>query len=220
MTYDNIKLMIFDVDGTLYNQKKLRFFMLQELLGYYLIRPHKAWQINVLRHFRKEREKRALIASENINIEHSQYLWCQEKVERSVSEIKDIVGKWIHQKPLKYLPYCMYKNASSLLTELKKRKIKTAVYSDYNAEKKIESLGISIDHIYSSEQEEIGALKPNPKGLDYIASTLDIPKKDILFIGDREDRDGACAINAGISYLDVGKGNANLTFANLINYLK
>ena len=76
--------MIFDVDGTLYNQKKLRLFMLLELLIYYLIRPHKVFQLNAIRHFRNEREKRALMFDRNINIGHNQYLWCREKVKQWV----------------------------------------------------------------------------------------------------------------------------------------
>lgn len=217
--FDNIKLVIFDVDGTLYNQKKLRLLVLLELFVHYSVRPHKIWQLNVLRHFRNEREKRALMVDENISIGHNQYIWCQEKVKRSITEIQEIVGMWIHQKPLKFLPFCVYKNVNSLLIHLKNRGIKTAVYSDYKAGKKIQALGISIDYVFNSEQEEIGVLKPNPKGLYYIVDQLGIPKQDILFIGDRKERDGACATNAGISYLDVGGGNANLIFSNLINDL-
>ena len=216
---DGLKLIVFDMDGTLYNQKLLRLFMLLELFFHYLIRPHKSHEINILKHFRNEREKKSFMANENTQIAHNQYIWCQDKVKCPIWEIKDVVRKWIYKKPLKYLPLCMYKSVKPLLSVLKTKNIKSAIFSDYRAEEKVHSLGLSIDYVFSSEQEEIGTLKPSPKGLDYISNKLGIDKNHMLYIGDREDKDGACAYHAGVAYLDVGGGKTNLVFDKLISDL-
>lgn len=213
-----IKLVIFDVDGTLYNQKKLRFLMVLELFFYYLLRPHKYYELKVLWIFRREREKHAM--EQSINIRENQYKWCQEKVEQPIEDIKRIIQKWIFEKPLKYLPYCSYKNAQELITELKRIGILTSVYSDYRAEKKLVSMGIQVDYTFSAEQEQIDVLKPNPKGLNYISTYLQIKKQDILFIGDRLELDGECAKQAGIDYIIVNRKNVNLVYNELIDELR
>jgi len=216
----NYKLVVFDVDGTLYNQKRLRLFMLIELLAFYLFRPHKFYQLRALQHFRKEREKRALIIKDNVNIGLNQYKWCQEKTNLPLEQIQEIVERWIHQKPLKYLSFCRYNNVKQLLTRLRENNIKIAVFSDYKTGGKLEPLDLEVDHVFCSEQKEIGSLKPDPKGLNYIASRLNINKSNILYIGDREEMDGACAKNAGISYLNLDKKNAGDVFSKLLDELK
>ena len=47
----NLKMVIFDIDGTLYNQKKMRLYMALELALYYVVRPWKLGEIKVLMHF-------------------------------------------------------------------------------------------------------------------------------------------------------------------------
>ncbi|MBT8326523.1 MAG: HAD hydrolase-like protein, partial [Bacteroidia bacterium] len=134
---DGYKMVIFDIDGTLYNQKKMRLFMALELAAYYGIRPWRIGEINVLKHFRREREKNALDANKNVNIMENQYKWCQPFVNHSLTEIQTIVETWMHKRPLKYLSKCTYKHVSSYIDNLNEKGVITCAYSDFRGDEKL-----------------------------------------------------------------------------------
>ncbi len=68
-----VKAVIFDVDGTRYNQNKLRIYMLLNLLRYYITSPWCLRELKILRDFRRERERNAFNVEKNI--ESAQYNW-------------------------------------------------------------------------------------------------------------------------------------------------
>ena len=57
------------------------------------------------------------------------------------------------------------------------------------------------DLFVSSDDKNINALKPNPKGLNYIIEYFKCPIEHCIFIGDRFDKDGLCAKYAGLKNL-------------------
>lgn len=204
ISWQRLQLVIFDVDGTLYEQSKLRKIMFFKLITYYIIRPWKYGDLLILYHFRKEREKRAGYSSDNLQDE--QYLWCAEKVSVPVQEVKKVVDKWIFGTPDIYLGTCMYPGVSAFLADLRKYGIKTAVYSDYKSENKLKQMQIYVDMEISSTDKKVNSFKPLPNGLLEILSEMKITDKgNCLFIGDRFELDGLCAENAGIPFLLVSK---------------
>lgn len=213
---DDLKLIIFDVDGTLYDQSKLRGKMVKALLYYYLPRPWKFKDILILYHFRKEREKRAGFQIQNL--ESEQYNWCAEKINVSLVRIKSVVNKWIFDFPNKYLKDCVYPGVNLLFHALEKKRILTAVYSDYDSVLKMKSMELSADLLVSSTDNNINAMKPMPVGLNYILDALKIQDKDkCLFIGDRMELDGMCASSAGIPFLLIDKQRAYNNFYNSLS---
>lgn len=217
--WDTLELIIFDVDGTLYDQAKLRKKMLLALIGHYLLRPWKYKDLLILYHFRKEREKHAGLKVEDL--EKVQYEWCLQKVNSSVAEVRRVVNQWIFNFPNPYLPACKYAGVTSFFEELKKQNIATAVYSDYEAAQKLDYLELQVDLIVSSTQTAINSLKPQPDGLNFILSEMKIKdKRNCLFIGDRTELDGVCAANAGISFLLVNKQKGASFYQELSAKLK
>ena len=111
INYENTRLVIFDVDGTLYNQKELRFYMFIYILIFLIIFPYKFKEILVIWKFRKQREK-----FEN-NLESKKIIFDEEckKISKDlnidVKEIKYIVNKWLIDKPLIFLKKCRKKGA-------------------------------------------------------------------------------------------------------------
>jgi len=199
INYSKTKVVIFDVDGTLYNQQKLRFYMLKHILFYLLKHPLKLKEIRIINEFRKQRETRS---GEKIeNIEAAQYLWAAEKCNVNPDLVKKLVNKWIYEIPLRYLKKCRKTGLNRLFKKIKTNGIKIAIYSDYPSRKKLNALNLRADLIVSSTDIEIDVFKPNPKGLKYIADTLKQSISDCMFIGDRHDKDGVCALNAGMLYV-------------------
>lgn len=196
--WSKVKLVIFDVDGTLYDQSRLRKKMGRRLLSHYLFRPWNAYDLQIIRVFRKERE--LMNFNPVKNIEEAQYSLCASKIKAPAETVKKVIEKWMYQAPLEYLYGCSYPGIQDFFTSLKKRNKKIAVYSDYPATEKLLALGLNADLVVSSTDKEVDALKPDPAGLTYIMKSLDISAEDCLFIGDRDELDGECARKAGMQY--------------------
>jgi phosphoglycolate phosphatase/putative hydrolase of the HAD superfamily len=201
--WNKTRVVIFDVDGTLYTQSKLRTKMLFALMAYYALRPWRLREMLILHHFRAERERRP--RGEYTNLENAQYLWCAEKINYPVEKIKEVVDYWIFNFPLKYLRACVYPGAEAFFNSLRHHNILIAIYSDYKADSKLAAMNLKADLIVSSTDPDIDRLKPDPQGLRYITQKLNVTADECLFIGDRQELDGECAIKANMPYLIVDK---------------
>ncbi|WP_162054850.1 HAD family hydrolase [Pontibacter pamirensis] len=201
--WKGVKAIIFDVDGTLYDQSKLRKKMLAALLSYYVLRPWRLKEMLMLSYFREERERRA--GQGVADLENAQYLWCAEEKGYPVAEIRRIVERWIFQHPVRYLAGCTYPGTQDLFRLLRQKGIKIGIYSDYKAHEKLKAMNLEADLVVCSTDPEVNQLKPNPKGLLYAANQLGFAPEDCLFIGDRQEMDGDCAIRAHMPYLIIDK---------------
>lgn len=201
--WENIKVIVFDVDGTLYTQSKMRKKMLFALLSYYLLRPWKLIELKMLRDFRNEREKRLGFVC--TDLENAQFEWCAQKGNYPVSKVKEVVEYWMFNYPNKYLSDCVYPGTRSFFKALKQRGYRIAIYSDYKATEKLKAMDLEADLVLSSTDSHIDTLKPDPKAIHYISQYFKVLPEECLFIGDRQELDGQCAINAGAPYLIVDK---------------
>lgn len=217
--WESLELVIFDVDGTLYRQSVLRKIMLFKLLSHYMIRPWRYKELLILYHFRKEREKRS--GFRGVDLEEEQYQWCADKVNQKPEVIKEVIEKWIFDLPNRYLKASLYPGVAQFFNDLKQNGIKTAIYSDYNSERKLEKMELVADLQISSTDKRVNSFKPLPAGLLLILSELKITtKENCLFIGDRFELDGVCAENAGVPFLLVEKDKASKDlYTELSNHL-
>ena len=85
----DIRAIIFDVDGTLYDQRKLRIRMFIELCAYYVLHPYQMKELRILSCFRREREKNILKPVENL--EKDQYAWAAASVGTSSEKVRELV---------------------------------------------------------------------------------------------------------------------------------
>jgi putative hydrolase of the HAD superfamily len=216
INWKTLKVLILDVDGTLYDQSKLRKRMLIELLKYYIVRPLKLKELLILYHFRALREKMA--GFEGTDLESEQYLWCAAKLEVPVEKVKSVVKKWIFEFPNPFLMECSYPGIKSLIQLLNQHRLGTAIYSDYSAVEKLKALdNLCVDLVVSSTDKQISCLKPSPKGLIFIMEKMNIISSECLYIGDREEIDGFCAAAARIPFINISKHNP-VTFYHQLTY--
>lgn len=200
------KAVLFDMDGTLYSQPKLRLSMAGELFFYFFRHPLHLKELFILMEYRRCREHWNTDASyHGVSLEEEQYLFTAKRRKTSPEQVKEIITRWMHTHPLSLLPKCRDHQLAAVIHELQKQSVITAVYSDYPAAAKLKALDIQTDYIFCSSDPDINCMKPNPKAMTVILKKLDISAEDAIMIGDRYSKDGLAAKNAGMDYIILPK---------------
>lgn len=197
MDFNKYDLYVFDVDGTLYYQNKLRLIMGSRLLAYYLLHPLKVKDLIIIKNFRSIRE-----AAKDTN---GLFDITAKKCNVSVSRVNEVIKKWIYENPIDALIASKDDTLLAIIDKLKANGKTVAIWSDYEADDKLKALQLSTDYVYTAEQERVGELKPSPKGLNLIMSDLRVAKDKTIMIGDRMVKDGEAAKKAGCDYLILSK---------------
>lgn len=198
LDWKDIDLVVFDVDGTLYDQRRLRFAMLRRLLT-------AAWQsrsldtLRTLRTFRHVRE--ALGEEPNADFIRLQYTRTAQRHNKTEDEVRALATEWLEQRPLPLLAACRYPHLDRLFAGLREAGKQIAVFSDYPARDKLAALGLQARPIVCATDADIARLKPDPFGLLAILRRTGVPARRALMIGDRIDRDAAAASRAGMRAL-------------------
>jgi phosphoglycolate phosphatase/putative hydrolase of the HAD superfamily len=216
--WSSIRLVILDVDGTLYRQRPLRIRMLFRLLSYFLIRPHRWKSFYWLHRFRSMREH---IPSGPYGeaLESYQYRIPAEALGIDPQQVRQVVARWIHQEPLPYLKACKYPEVDSFLQGLSARGISYTFYSDYPLQEKLRAMEIPFSRAFSSEDVEIDRMKPDPAGLEYIRTLHGLEPGQCLMIGDRHEKDGKCAEAASMPCLIIDQSDDQF-YTRLYNRLQ
>ena len=190
------KAWLVDLDGTLYAPSPVKILMAAEL-------ALAGWSAAaVLRRFRAEHERVRELGLEGdpfaLQIERT-----AEALGRSPGDVEGQVRRWMIERPGRWLSAF---RRQALLAEIEAFRGgggRTALVSDYPAQRKLEALGASalFDAVVASgEPGGPRRLKPHPDGLLRAASALEVEPSACLVIGDRDDADGAAARAAGMAF--------------------
>ncbi|HET8727427.1 MAG TPA: HAD-IA family hydrolase, partial [Alphaproteobacteria bacterium] len=194
-----VRAVIFDVDGTLYDQRALRRRMGAALLRRCLADPKEVGTVRILKAFREMREVLAEEEAEGVAVE--QYARPARRLGVPVERVQGAVETWINEHPLAHLPACRFEGLDRLFEGLRRSGRPIAVLSDYPSQAKLAALGLAADLHVSALDPDVDRLKPHPKGLLCAVARLGLRPEDCLLIGDRDERDGECARRAGVPYL-------------------
>ncbi|MDR2633865.1 MAG: HAD family hydrolase [Treponema sp.] len=172
------RAVILDMDGTLYYQIPLRICMFFELLCYYGAHIKNLSSLCTLREYRKAYERGRL------------------------GERNRLIDFWMQEKPIPYIRLFRDKKLLVFMQALKHKGTKIVLYSDYPLEQKIKALSpFHADYYFCASDEPIQCLKPDTQGIRHIIAILHIPVENMVFIGDRYDKDGKCAEAVGMDYI-------------------
>ena len=185
---------MFDVDGTLYRQRPLRLRMARDLL-FHAVSKLDLNTIVVLANYRRIRE--GLADKQVADFERILIAETASATANALDAVRAIVSEWVEQRPLSYLADCLYPGLPQLFAGLRREGKIIGILSDYPAEAKLSALGLTANLIVSASDENIGLLKPHPRGLEWMIAAAGVKAHTTVLIGDRADRDGVVARRVG-----------------------
>lgn len=205
------RAIISDFDGTLYYQFPVRILMALWLIIYYVIFPLKIKELFFLREFRRLQEKRFGANTENFY--HSQIDRASRLYKLNPDKAKSIINLWMITRPLRIIKLFRRRYLLASLRSCQESGIKIIIYSDNPVKEKISAINFTPDYAFWSCDEIIKCMKPDSSGLRNIINLLGLPENQVLYIGDRYDRDGLCAQSAGINYIDIKNFNEGAIYS-------
>ena len=193
---NGVQTVVLDLDGTLYDKTGLARRMVRRLW----------WCLPLLAAERLARK----------NMHYVQYASQEEffgaffrHMSRGHWWTKSMAATWYHTT---YMPtmirlirryHSPRPEVMALVEEAKAKGLQLAIYSDYGCViEKLEALGIDpslFDLMVSAP--ELGALKPSEPCARRVMELLNAKPETTLFVGDREDKDGASAKAVGARFL-------------------
>jgi HAD superfamily hydrolase (TIGR01549 family) len=194
----NTKLIVFDLDGTLYNKRGLSLRMVL----------HAPMDI---RKMQAERATRASMKGMWLGDEKHFYETFFQRMAARMHCSATAAEQWYNQRymPLmvkmigKYQPLSEW--VMPFIAECKEKGVKMVVLSDYEyAEEKLRALGLNpelFDWVASAPL--LGGLKPAPELMYIITERMGVAPQDCLVIGDRDDTDGEMARRTGAQFRKV-----------------
>jgi putative hydrolase of the HAD superfamily len=197
---DRLKVVVFDVDGTLYRQGPLRRAMFLRLLRLTLGQPLEGWRtFRTLQAYRHAQEE--LRGDLSGDLAAAQIRVACVRTNSDHGSVAERVERWMEQEPLAFLPGCMHVGLVDFLHACKARGLRLAVLSDYPAAAKLRALGIAdlFDFDLCAQAPEVGVFKPHPRGLMVVAERLGVTVDECLYVGDRAEVDAAAAEAAGMA---------------------
>lgn len=198
INWADIRLVVFDVDGTLYDQRAMRLRMLRELLGD-VLRSRSLTVPRIVRTYRRLRE--ALGDAGAGDFEDVLIARTAEKHGLARETVRAVVTEWIETRPLAHVRACRYPHVCELFAALKRQGKAIGVFSDYPAVEKLRAMELPADHVVAAGDTGVGFLKPHPRGLEVLMQAAGTGPAETILVGDRVERDGEAARRAGVTAL-------------------
>jgi putative hydrolase of the HAD superfamily len=194
LDFRTIKLVSWDVDGTLYSARSMRLHLLQLLI----------------RRVAAGEGRRALHDFRLLKRFHAR-IEAARSEEGTLGESNDTVD----QEEMRSIQHRWYEPAIRLagpqpglapvLSHFREKNVRQVAWSDYECDYKIDALGLTGWFAATYAGERLGVVKPNPGALERIASDFSTPIQSILHIGDRPETDARAAFLAGCPCMILGR---------------
>ncbi len=214
-----VRAILFDVDGTLYHQGRMRRAMALRILKAHVLQPWLGLStFRSLQAYRRAQE--TLRAGRPIDGDLSEAQFRLVSSEND-SPVRDIVCRWMEQEPLKLVLRFRFDDLEELLAAARAAGLKLGVFSDYPATGKLEAMGLLryFDAVVCAQDRDVQRFKPDPRGLQIALQRLGVESGDALYVGDRPKVDAEAARAAGMRFCILGQEKGVRCYRQLIERL-
>ena len=201
-----IRAVAYDVDGTLYSLWPMRYLMAWEIFTALARRPRRIWrEMRICRIYRSLLHGLRGMPAPDPPVEDPQLHAAAKELGVDADEIRAIVHEWVARRPLRFLRRLAYPHILQAIGALHRAGVPQGVYSDYPPRSKLEAMGIAdfMKAVVWSGERQVGQFKPSPRGFLRTAELLGVEPAEVLYVGDRDNVDGAGARAAGMQFLPV-----------------
>ena len=189
------KIVVFDLDGTLYNKRGMvRRMMCGALLDWRMMLIERRTRKQLMGRWMGDRESfynlffQTMANGHRFSASYARWWYSTRYMPLMVKIIK---------KHYQLVPWVM-----PFIQQCKKLGVRLVVLSDYgHTTEKLQALGLEqsmFDWVVSAP--ELGGLKPAPQLMARVAEQMGVQPNQCLVIGDREDTDGELARAVGATY--------------------
>lgn len=202
MNVKKFKAVIFDFDGTLYDNSGIgKALVFSAPLDMFKIRADRIARKRLWGCDENSQEKFDEIfferASKFAHVSSKKYKkWYEERYQK------------IFLNALKKKRFRARPNVEKIFSSLCESGAKIAIFSDYkNVRERMLAIGIPEKSMELCagffSAPEFGCLKPAPRGFLQVAGNLGVAPKQCLVVGDRADTDGQGALHAGMNFIQI-----------------
>ncbi len=210
----HIEAVAFDVDGTLYSNRRLYLHS----LGFALRHARFIYHFNQIRRgMRSSPQNHTGYA----DLYQHQALHLAQQLKLPLTEARKAIERIIYEKWMEQISrQPLHHGLRELLKELQQRKIPLALMSDFPISRKLQQWGIGEYFQHIIECERRGMLKPAPPLFYLLAEQLQQPPANILYVGNSGEYDIAAAAAIGMpsAYLSERGRHHPLALFNFKKY--
>lgn len=202
-----VRALIFDLDGTLYNPKLVQRKMFLKFAKAHITSPKQGLKtLRAVNSYRRALELLRSRPSPIDDIHDAQTSLAREQTGFPKDFIAQSVKIWMQREPILVLNECQDAQLVSFLNTSRNRGLRLGVFSDYPATEKLTALGLDsyFDAVVSASDPEVRTLKPNPRGLEVVLQRLGVSRNEAVYIGDRPEVDAAAAGKLGMKCFILG----------------
>lgn len=192
-----IRGVVFDLDGTLYDLRPLRWYMIRRLA------------LNLPRLLRYTNVRSGLAGADHGTGEAIARVTLERLADSPTAQAR--WSRWIRER---YEPTLLngmrearvtHAGVAELLASLRAAGLRLGLVSDYRGvPERLAALGIDVAAFdFVLVTEEVGAMKPAPRMIAATLAGMGLPAEELLMVGDRDFTDQRFAEAAGMAFLGV-----------------
>jgi FMN phosphatase YigB (HAD superfamily) len=204
-----IRAVLFDLDGTLYDQRPVRRRMFIELAAHALARPWRGMRIvQALSAYRRGQET---LRGQDADtpVAAAQLALASKASGLDAAAVAALVDEWMIERPLRHVARYRAAGLVALLDTIEAAGVRAGLLSDYPASRKLAALGVArrFSPVICTSDPDVNALKPHPRGFERACEAWGLPASEVLMVGDRIEVDGAGAAAAGLPAIVIGRSS-------------
>lgn len=214
---NDIRAVIFDLDGTLYSRKGL---IINVTLKMTLKRWRNLWLLRAMSKSRNSQKGQDYYDKDKLYNQLFNNIANIANVTKSEARdwyLKEFYPSFIETLSKKYE---MYPSVNDLMKHLNSQGIKLAVLSDHSyLPERLNALGIDTDFFEMIiSAEELGAYKPAKRLFLSVAEELKVKPENVLVLGDKADTDGEGAKAANMKYIQIVDNKSRRNGSNVFTW--